>query len=80
LGYKTLLSNTTGNDNTAAGQLSMQANVSGSYNTGYGGFTLYNTTASGNTACGYYSLYSNAGGADHTGVGLDCLQSKFSKL
>ena len=73
VGYLSLSSNVTGDQNTAVGAYSLVANtVSG--NTAYGAFSLTaNTTGSANTALGVGALYQNTTGYANTAAGIGSL-------
>ena len=76
LGYHSLLSNTTGNFNTAIGTWSLQANIGGVQNTAIGYQALKNnTTGQKNTGLGMDSLRSNISGDSNTSVGYLSMQS-----
>ena len=78
LGFATLWSNLTGNDNTACGTYALLSNESGSSNTANGhGALLSHRHGSGNTAQGAMSLYSDSIGVHNTAVGYQ--SSYFNK-
>jgi hypothetical protein len=59
-----------GNNNTAVGYESLNANTTGDFNTAVGSGALdANTTASNNTAVGYQALYANTTAVDNVAVG-----------
>jgi len=69
MGLNALLSNTTGNNNTAYGNQSLNSNTTGNYNTALGMQALINLTAAdNNTAVGYQAGYSNTA-ANNTFIG-----------
>jgi len=73
---QSLLSNTTGNQNTASGYQSLYSNTTGYNNTASGYQSLRsNTTGYLNTASGFQSLYSNTTGADIVAVGTYALDA-----
>lgn len=73
---KDALKNTTGNYNTAIGDLTLVNNTSGVYNAAVGHSALYNnTTGSYNTANGYMALFSNSSGGHNTACGHEALYS-----
>src|SRR5262245_16723807 len=63
----------TGFANTAAGALSLQSTVDGSFNTGLGAGTLSLNTGNENTAVGAAALLLNTIGQRNTAVGVDAL-------
>ncbi|MBN2729088.1 MAG: tail fiber domain-containing protein [Bacteroidales bacterium] len=68
--------NTTGDENTACGYLSLQNNTDGFINTAFGSGALrLNTTGTGNCASGSYSVYSNISGSWNTACGYAALYS-----
>lgn len=76
LGYQTLMWNSSGKQNTAAGIYALRGNntMTGVGDTALGAWALYlNTTGSYATANGYRSLYNNSGGAGNTALGPYCL-------
>jgi hypothetical protein len=76
LGYKTLLNNSDGTNNTAIGALALTTNTEGIYNTATGsGVLTYNTTGDGNTANGAYALLTNTTGNYNTAIGGNSLYS-----
>jgi len=76
IGVSALFSNTTGNDNTAAGFAALESNTTGSNNTAAGFEALFsNTTGSNNTASGLAALLSNTTGNNNTASGFDALAS-----
>jgi hypothetical protein len=69
VGLNALAANS-GTQSVAVGRLALNANTTGSYNTGLGSDALYlNTTGSENTACGYSALTSNTTATGNTGLG-----------
>src|SRR5205823_11135141 len=69
-------SNTTGNSNTATGDLALFSNTIGGFNAAIGDFALYsNTTGYFNTATGGDALFNNTTGNYNTAVGLQALFS-----
>jgi hypothetical protein len=63
-----------GNNNTAVGYESLNANTTGDFNTAVGSGALdANTTASNNTAVGYQAGYSQQTGIDTTAIGYRAL-------
>jgi len=71
-----LVSNTTGNDNTASGLDSLRRNTTGNFNTAYGSGTLaYNTTGSNNTAVGEVALIIDYSGSNNVAVGAEALSN-----
>ena len=76
IGVSALFSNTTGNDNTAAGFGTLESNTTGSNNTAVGFEALFsNTTGSNNTANGLSTLLSNTTGNNNTASGFEALVS-----
>jgi hypothetical protein len=74
VGYRALLTNTSGTDNNAFGQASLQLNTTGSQNLGMGSGALYsNTTGSNNTALGYNALVLNTTASNNTAVGYQSM-------
>jgi len=74
MGYKALLSNTTGAENTSLGSFSMNLNTTGASNVAVGRLALrVNTTASNNAAVGYASLGANTTGHSNTAVGYNAM-------
>jgi hypothetical protein len=75
LGYRSLYSNTTGDNNTAIGPYVLFSNTTGVFNTAAGRSALFaNTTGSLNVAFGAGSLIENISGESNTAVGLDALR------
>ncbi len=79
-GYQAGLSNSsgssTGNNNTAFGNASLQNNTTGSYNTAGGFEALFaNIDGQQNTALGYHSLFANTSGYYNTALGLNSLSA-----
>src|SRR5208282_4603508 len=74
-----LLSNTTGNNNTATGQNALLSNTTGNNNTanGYGALSS-NTNGTGNTANGYNALVNNTSGSDNVANGRAALHNNTS--
>lgn len=76
IGYEALYANqptttTSGNGNTAIGNLSLRNNTTGDANTGIGYSTLYtNTTGVHNVAVGDNALYANTTGKENTATGM----------
>jgi hypothetical protein len=71
-----LLSNTTGCDNSAFGINSLRLNTTGYYNSAFGRDSLYeNTTGYNNSAFGTYSLRLNTEGYNNSAFGLNSLLS-----
>jgi hypothetical protein len=65
-----LLSNTTGQNNTASGYQALYSNTTGNYNTADGLDALFsNTTGSNNTAYGLLALISSTTGSGNTAIG-----------
>ena len=52
LGYNALISNTSGNNNTAVGMTALDSNATGNNNTASGFGALFNSTGSNNVAVG----------------------------
>jgi hypothetical protein len=76
VGYQALLSNTTGNDNTASGAYTLNSNTTGSNNTANGFEALRsNTTGSHNTANGSQALFNNTTGDTNTASGFQALSN-----
>ncbi|MCZ2355831.1 MAG: hypothetical protein LC115_03910 [Bacteroidia bacterium] len=76
IGNGSLMSNTTGNYNTASGSYSLYNNTTGSINTASGVSSLfYNTTGYQNTASGFQSLLSNTTGNNNMASGYLSLYS-----
>jgi len=74
IGYSSLYTNTTGNNNTAIGYLALRRNTTGYSNVAVGYSSLYsNTIGNGNVAAGYNSLYSNTTGYSNTAIGYSSL-------
>ena len=70
VGYRALLSNTTGGYNTAVGAYASRQNTTGSNNAAVGGSALQNTTSGGgNTAMGAYALLGNTTGFNNAACG-----------
>jgi hypothetical protein len=79
IGDNSLLSNTTGTDNSAFGTSSLSSNTIGFSNTGIGSLSLSsNTTGSENTAIGIVSLGDNTTGDFNTAIGRVALGSNIS--
>lgn len=79
LGYKTLISLTTGAYNVALGYLALYSNTTGGGNTGTGIQALYNNVSGwNNTAAGAYSLANSSSGNDNTAYGSASLVSNTS--
>ena len=73
---ESLLSNTTGNGNTANGYRALYANTTAIGNVAVGYRTLFTTTTGGsNTAIGNAALFLNTSGANNTASGKDALYS-----
>ncbi len=68
-GYRSLISNTTGNNNTAFGSSASYSNLTGGGNTAVGSNALNANITSGITAIGNAALLSNTTGSANTGVG-----------
>lgn len=76
LGYKSLLANTTGYDNSSLGAFTLTKNLGGYGNTAAGYGALYlNTSGYYNTAGGFAALNSNQGGHSNTAFGVSALQN-----
>jgi hypothetical protein len=74
-----LLSNATGNDNTATGRSALYNNTIGNDNTATGRSALYNNTiGNDNTATGRSALYNNTTGINNTAGGSSSLYSNTS--
>ncbi len=74
LGYKALLSNTSGSQNTASGTSALEFNTIGSANTATGYKALVaNTSGLNNTATGALTLEANTTGQDNTADGMIAL-------
>jgi hypothetical protein len=74
-GYRTLYSNTTGNNNTASGYRALYSNTTGNDNTASGFRALSaNITGFENTASGSYALMSNTTGTFNTASGSYALE------
>ena len=81
IGYRALLTNSTGDNNVAVGAGALQNNTTGS-NTAVGLQALHTNTGDGsqNTAIGLQSMFSNAEGYQNTAVGEGALFSNTSGL
>src|SRR5439155_1247098 len=76
LGDEALISNTTGNENTATGAFALPSNTSGFWNTASGSFALVsNSTGSNNTATGVAALANNTTAIGNTATGVFALYS-----
>ena len=76
VGYRALVSNTTGDNNTAVGHLALRDNTAGVSNSVLGeGALVFNTSGSSNTAVGRSALQVNTTGNTNTAVGLSALLS-----
>src|SRR4029450_5536959 len=75
-GVNALLSNATGNSNTANGAFALFGNTTGDFNTVSGvKVLLSNTTGSETAATGIDALFSNTTGSNNTAIGLNALAS-----
>jgi trimeric autotransporter adhesin len=75
-GYSAGSGNTTGNGNTAIGQIALQSNTTGLNNTASGSGALWkNTTGSNNTANGASALNFNTTGTTNTAIGTYALNN-----
>lgn len=75
IGNKTLINNTTGNNNSALGAGALLNNIGGNANTAIGSGALNtNTTGNSNTAIGVSSLANNVSGRNNTALGNNSLQ------
>ena len=62
--------------NSAFGYQAMDSNISGSYNTAVGCWSLlYNSVGDSNTAIGSQAMYQNRGGSQNTAIGLGALRN-----
>ena len=77
-GVNTLLSNTSGADNSAFGANALQLNTTAGQNTAFGANSLRNNLAVGNTAIGAHSMEQNLTGINNTAMGFQSLQSNTS--
>lgn len=70
---------TTGDDNTAVGNVSLTSNTSGSQNSAFGNSAMQNNnTGIRNTAVGYFTLSLNTNGSSNTAVGGNSLTNNTS--
>jgi len=69
VGYRSLVSNTSGSFNTALGAMTLEANSTGENDTAIGYNALRSATSNNNTACGAFSLSDLTSGASNTAVG-----------
>jgi len=71
-----LVSNTTGNNNSAMGYLALQLNTTGNYNSAVGVGALFsNTTGNNNSAVGFQALQLNTTGYQNSAMGVNALYS-----
>lgn len=81
IGNGTLVSLTSGIDNSAFGNNALNANTEGLRNSAFGSGVLeLNTTGSSNSAFGYQSLNSNVSGSDNSAFGRGTLADNISGL
>jgi hypothetical protein len=75
VGYRALLSNTTGNFSSAVGQGALQFNTTGSNNSAVGQAALqFNTTGNNNSAVGVFALNGNTTGGSNSAMGVNALR------
>lgn len=80
-GNQSLVTNTSGNNNTAIGYRSLFSNTQGDRNTGLGAFSLYNnTTGYYNTGIGYQALFNNTSSIGNTATGLWALYNTTNSI
>ena len=79
VGYRALLSNTSGGQNSAVGVQALQANTTGQGNSAFGWNTLIaNTTADFNTGLGRQALESTTTGGSNSAVGFGAMGSNIA--
>jgi hypothetical protein len=70
VGFNALKNAADATDCTALGWFALATNVSGAYNTAFGGATLNSCTGIGNTGVGRHALYAIANANHNVGIGL----------
>ena len=79
-------STTTGQYNTAVGNMNQIFNSTGNDNTSLGAFTMANVTGSNNTAIGSFAGANQSGGTDntfigmHTGIGMSSYSTSYNTI